>query len=381
MDHPYFFLRLHPRHALLLPLLFMLCLFSTRATATAFWLDPNPVASPWGRILWDQNLVKPGPGGQLTLNYFYVPATPNLNITVNLPSGGMKSINLDNKAFSSQEKRAINAAAGTWNTGVAKTGNLVGANLGGKFDLQSTALHEFGHVLGLDEPNVGNATKAKNVNVVNPATGAADANITVPKADGTNLQVNPLLQQVVRAAPLPAGTSGTEATMIQGAFANEIQRGLASDDVQGLLALESGKDFTWSTADDYTFLLKAVAEEQLRSVNIFNIDKQTMGAIAGLGTQAFTIAGFDAQTNPKNLTHAQLYLDLGFDPLVNDFIPISITEVMFTSTPDPSNTSNEVAFANVFLNADAMFIPEPGTLALFCAGAVALGVVRRRRMG
>jgi hypothetical protein len=198
---------------------------------------------------------------------------------------------------------SVQNAVATWNGLVATSGNLVfGASNNvpaTDYDFESATLHEMGHCIGLDHPNLStesglaepdrNYTKSTTgPNTTYDLDDGAD-NIRGSRddlrGDDVNLHWfrksnnNPFtIDATVDAstysrslADLPAGDSyaanadrdvgaalgfaDTEAVMQQGQFNDEAQRTLNHDDVATLRFGMSGLDETAGTSDDYTLTL------------------------------------------------------------------------------------------------------------------------------
>jgi len=191
----------------------------------------------------------------------------------------------------------------TWNALVPTTGNIIGAPSSGvpsnAIDFESTALHEMGHALGLDHPNLGarsglttaqtdftNALKGTN-NAYDLSAGpdgvigsaddvrGDDVNLNYFRKSNNNpFTIDSVVDKTTYSrnlADLPVGSiysanasrdvatllgvPNTEAVMQQGQPFGEAQRTLGHDDVAGIRYAMSGLDELAGTADDYTFQL------------------------------------------------------------------------------------------------------------------------------
>lgn len=171
---------------------------------------------------------------------------------------------------------------------------------GSTIDLESVALHEIGHCLGMAHVNAAsesglshpaiNSTKAtdgaNNTYDVNPGTDGITGSSDDIRGDDTNLHwfrmsnndpftIENVIDETtysVDISNLPAGHTfvangdravsallgygSTEAVMQQGTFYDEAQRTLAHDDVATLLYAASGRDESAGSSDDYTFTLE-----------------------------------------------------------------------------------------------------------------------------
>jgi hypothetical protein len=182
-------------------------------------------------------------------------------------------------------------------------GNLIDRKAAGMpistFDFESIALHEMGHCLGLNHPNLAsesgltgdnrNYTRstdgADNVFNIRPGIDGQIGTADDIRGDDQNLHWfriannNPFtLDSIVdmttysrdlldlpethkfavnadRSVGNSLGFPKTEAVMQQGSFSNEAQRELNHDDVATLLLAQSGDDLIYGTADDYTINL------------------------------------------------------------------------------------------------------------------------------
>jgi hypothetical protein len=189
----------------------------------------------------------------------------------------------------------------TWNELLPTTGNLLGLGMPGFFDFESALLHELGHALGLEHPNLGTesgfldgrseytrTTKgADGVFNLGPGLDGVFGSRDDLRGDDVNLNWFPVANNNPFTLPgtvdsstysfqlsaLPIGSSfsanasrqvaaitpgipaNTEAVMQQGTFANEVQRTLGHDDVAGIRYAMAGLDGKAGTNDDYALEL------------------------------------------------------------------------------------------------------------------------------
>lgn len=354
------------------------------AFAFTFALDPqaDPANNPFGRILWD---VAPNNQRQMILNYAFVPGQAKEYVWESTNGQRVKAVS---KGWNPIQEAEVKRAAQTWTTGTGMNNNLVGAPVNGKNDLQSTALHEFGHAIGLGHPEDTLKSFFNGVKTVHKASpNNLNVNGTpltnpVPAADKNNIrQSNTLQAEDIQNRPLAKGATGTEAAMIQLSLAGEIQHSLAFDDEQGLHALQSGKDFISNTADDFVIVLKLVAynsgQQQINIVNsVLPFDVGGRTHYSTVKTNRFNDPW---RTNPNLLDKSLLQLEYTVDELTGDPSQIlGATDVWLTY---PSvGFGVEIGATHIFLDADSMYfpVPEPGTLGLFALGLLT-GVAGRTR--
>lgn len=336
------------------------------AFATAFLT--NPIAGiPFRPPLWNIPTV----AGTRTLDYAFAPANA-------IPG-------LGNVAFLPAQQGLINAASATWNARAPANGNIVAQPLFGLFDLQSTALHEFGHALGLGDSNLAGVV---NFSINDPGLdgtpGTADDFDNPFRAfaimDGFTLQPSAVIADRATAAGAPYNLANTEAVMVQGARPNEFQRALGFDDAHGLGALNSGPDFTQGTVDDFTYVLNQVAfaapapgGNPGQQITLYNTN------LGGRGGAALPLI---------NWAFPFTLVLLDFDYITGNVI--SETDVFFQSRQantgeqgmdlstgsvislSPSDAVYEVVHTDIFFD-PRFFVPEPGSFVLLCAGLIALG--------
>lgn len=204
-------------------------------------------------------------------------------------------------SFAAQMVIPTQNAVSTWNGLLPTTGNIDPHGIGStQADFELVVLHEMGHALGLNHPNLasesGLSGSSQNYTKSTPGpNGTYDLNAGPDgiigsaddiRGDDVNLNYfrksdnNPFATNLGTVnsttysrniADLPAGSTysanadravgaalgfvNTEAVMQQGTFLGETQRTLGADDVAGILYAEAGLDGIAGTADDYTVTL------------------------------------------------------------------------------------------------------------------------------
>ncbi len=151
-----------------------------------------------------------------------------------------------------------------------------------------------------------------------------------------------------------------EAVMVQGAFRDEFQWDLASDDILGLRALQSGQDFVENNADDFIFNLVPDVFGGNIQINFFNVNLQGLGIGQTRGLRAFGQRG--------------AHLDVLLDRSLDESLLLGATGVWGFSETSP------ITVVDIFLDVNAHVIPEPSTLLLLGSGLTGIIGFGRKRL-
>lgn len=272
----------------------------------------------------------------------------------------------------------------TWNALAPASPNLffgAGNDIGAtQIDFESTALHEVGHCLGLGHPNLStesglsgddqNYTKSTNGadDVYNGAAGADgvigssddvrgdDANLhwfrksnDDPFTLASTVDASTYSRNV---ADLPSGHlfptnadrtvanllgyTNTEAVMQQGAFYDEDQRRLTTDDVATIRLGMSGLDLTAGTSDDYGVTLSYAGLTTSCNIVLDFDDTQTSFAQCNAGG-AFLVNGQHVV-----VTSGTVYFNTGYNWYFNAVAAATPTPTV-SATPTATTTATRTA--------------------------------------
>lgn len=326
------------------------CLLAVAATAHggAFLLsesiDPDIVAHPTGYT---------GTGGVLNVTVCVDPTSP----------------------FAASMEVPVQSAIATWNGLTPTSPNLVfgGANNVGpsEFDFESAVLHEMGHCIGINHPNlstesglsdpqrnytktttgantaynlndgadnvIGSAddVRGDDVNVHwfrvsnnNPFTIAGTVDATTYSRNLASLPVGDLfVANADRDVGALLGFADTEAVMQQGQQNDEAQRSLNHDDVATFRLGMSGIDMTEGNADDYTINLVYGGLSTGCDINAKFDDSQTGFAVCQASLSSLTATHWA-------VTSANMFFNTGFAWFFNG----APTTTTTTSTSTTSTT-------------------------------------------
>ncbi len=292
---------------------------------------------------------------------------------------------LPDSLFASEMLIPTQNVISVWNTLDPTVANLQVLGMPSAFDFESVLLHEMGHALGLEHPNLGTESgfgdsRTEYTRSTRGADGLYDLKAGPDGVFGTfddlrddDVNLNWFLEAnnnpftlgavvdsttySVSLSDLPAShtfsanasrqaaavtlgvPSNTEAVMQQGSFVNEIQRTLGHDDVAGIFYGMSGLDELAGTPDDYTFEL----------------------VFAGITSSADVLIGFNnAETTFATTDYTAARIG-------------SSNHIALTSTSIFLNSSHQWHF-------NQTPVPEPSAAILIVAGALLMsGRTARRR--
>jgi hypothetical protein len=281
-------------------------------------------------------------------------------------------------------EQSVRNVVATWNALTPASPNLFfygNNNIGdSQIDFESTALHEVGHCLGLGHPNLSTESGLSGdlQNYTKSTDGADNAYTTDDGADnliGSNDDVrgddvnlhwfrisndDPFtLAGLVdgttysrNVANLPSGHlfptnadrtvanalgyGNTEAVMQQGAFYDEDQRRLTTDDVATFRLGMSGLDLVAGTADDYTVVLSYAGLTTSCNLIIDFDDAQSSFAQCNSG------GTFLVTNQHVAVTTARLYFNTGYNWFFNDVVQATPSPTA-TATATPTVTATRTA--------------------------------------
>jgi hypothetical protein len=281
-------------------------------------------------------------------------------------------------------EQSVRNVVATWNALTPASPNMFffgNNNIGdSQIDFESTALHEVGHCLGLGHPNLStesgltgnlmNYTKstdgADNVHNVDdgaddvigshddvrgddvnlhwfrisnddPFTLAGVVDGTTYSRNVANLPSGHLFPtNADRTVAAALGYGNTEAVMQQGAFYDEDQRRLTTDDVATFRLGMSGLDLVAGTADDYNVVLSYAGFTTSCNLILDFDDAQSSFAQCNSGG-TFLVANQHVA-----VTTARLYFNTGYNWFFND-VPQATPTATATVTATPTVTATRTA--------------------------------------
>ena len=293
-------------------------------------------------------------------------------------------------------EQSVRNVVATWNALSPASPNLFfhgNNNIGdSQIDFESTALHEVGHCLGLGHPNLSTESGLTGdlMNYTKSTDGADNAYDVDDGADnviGSNDDVRDddvnlhwfrisnndpfTLAGVVdgttysrNVASLPGGHlfpanadrtlasalgyGNTEAVMQQGAFYDEDQRRLTTDDVATFRLGMSGLDLVAGTSDDYTVTLSYAGLTTSCNIIIDFDDAQSSFAQCNSGG-AFLVANQHVV-----VTTARVYFNTGYNWFFND-----VAQATPTATPTSTRTATPTATRTATPTATRTTTPTP----------------------
>jgi hypothetical protein len=264
--------------------------------------------------------------------------------------------------YAEQMIPCIQNVIATLNLLTPATGNLVSSNgndiPSNTVDFESVLLHEMGHALGLNHPNLGSESGMTGENrdfarSTRGDNGVFDLNVGAdgirgsgddPRGDDDNLtwffiasnnpfEIEPIVDRNTfsrvlddlpggdqfatcagRAVSPPYGIAATEAVMFQGTYLDEAQRVLAADDVATFRYAMTGLDDIEGTSDDYAVELRYAGYTRNADIVIHFDDAETGFALTEV--QAWYLSA-----NHVSITRADIYFNTQYNWFFNGLNP------------------------------------------------------------